>query len=192
MIAGKHHRADTLPVPIDGSRMYFMRYSTDPYILHWNDTFAGTLPALQPHGAGAVEDAGATYDVTQNADHYEISGMRPKDKRHLVRFTFNPAFPDVINLRDGAQLDGAFHIDFEKSMGSMGGVYQVRRSGDQVNIELHPAGGWLPGVRQWSVRLMFFVVKLFKNWPKTYRWTATLDVSQPGAPQLHSQWSRCA
>jgi hypothetical protein len=43
-------------------------------------------------------------------------------------------------------------------------------------------------VRKWSVRFMFFVVKLFKNWPSTYRWTATLDLSQPDAPQLHAQW----
>ena len=73
-------------------------------------------------------------------------------------------------------------------MGTIDGTYHVQRRGHEVKIELHPAGGWQPGVRKWSVRFMFFIVKLFKQWPKTYRWTATLDLSQPGAPQLHSHW----
>lgn len=188
VIADRRHKADTLPVPIDGTRMYFMRYSTDPFILHWNADFTGALPTLRPSGAGPIEDGDAIYELIRNGDHFEISGLRPRDQRHAVRFTFAPAFPDVVNLREGAQVNGTFHIDLEKSMGSIGGVYQVQRRGDQVKIEVHPAGGWQPGVRKWSVRFMFFVVKLFKQWPKTYRWTATLDLSRPEAPQLHSHW----
>lgn len=188
LIDGKRHQPDTLPVPIDGARMYFIRYATDPFILHWNVTAEGPLSALTPSGALSVEDDGAVYDLRENGGHFEIAQLRPRDDRHKVRFTFTPAFPDVVNLRDGAQITGAFHIDLEPSMGSIDGVYQVQRHGPHVTIEVHPAGGWRPGVRKWPVRLMFFIVKLFKNWPRTYRWTATLDLSQPGAPQLRSHW----
>jgi hypothetical protein len=190
VIQGKHHKADTLPVSIDGTRMYFMRYSTDPFIIHWNKDFAGLLPALHPSGVGPIEDDDAIYELVQNDGHFEISSLRPRDQSHAVQFTFSPAFPDVVHLRESAQVSGTFHIDLEKSMGHIAGVYQVQRCGDQVKIEVHPVGGWQPGVRKWSVRFMFFVVKLFKQWPKTYRWTATLDLSQPDAPQLHARWTR--
>ena len=188
VIEGQRHQPDTLPVPVDGTRMYFMRYSTDPFILHWNPNFAGALPALHPTGPGSLTTGDTIYDLIQNGDRFEIGGLRPTDQRHAVHIAFTPAFPDVANLQDGAQVSGTFHIDLEKSMGTIDGTYHVQRRGHGVKIELHPAEGWQPGVRQWSVRFMFFVIKLFKQWPRTYRWTATLDLSQPGAPQLHSHW----
>jgi hypothetical protein len=192
VIDGRRHKPDTLPVPIDGTRMYFMRYSTDPFILHWNMEFTGTVVALRPSGTGIVEDDDVIYELVQNGDHLEISGMQPRDDRHAVHFTFTPAFPDVVNLQDGVQVSGTFQIDLEKSAGSIDGVYQVQRRGHEVTMELQPAGGWQPGVRKWSVRFMFFVVKLFKNWPRTYRWTAILDLSRPDAPHLRSHWEHCA
>jgi hypothetical protein len=192
VIAGKRHQPDTLPVPIDGTRMYFIRYSTDPFILHWNKDFTGAMPSLRLLEKGLAADESAIYELIRNGEHFEISGMQPQDDRHAVRFTFTPAFPDVVNLRDGAQASGTFHIDLEKSAGSIDGVYDVQRRGDEVIIELQPTGGWQPGVRKWSVRFMFFVVKLFKNWPKAYRWTATLDLRQPDAPHLCSHWERRA
>jgi hypothetical protein len=192
VIEGRPHKADTLPVPIDGTRMYFMRYSTDPFIVHWNPDFEGVLPASQPAGAGSFTVGDSIYELSENNHHFEISGMRPRDDRHAMHFTFTPAFPDVVNLCDGAQVSGAFHIDLEESAGSIDGVYQAQRRGHEVMIEVHPAGGWQPGVRKWSVRFMFFVVKLFKNWPKMYRWTATLSLTQPDAPHLRSHWERRA
>lgn len=187
-IAGRQHKADTLPVPIDGTRMYFMRYSTDPFIMHWNVEFAGWLSAVQSARPGPVEAGDAVYTLCQNAKHYEISEMQPRDQRHKISVAFTPAFPDVVNLRAGVQVSGTFHVDLEKAAGSIDGVYQVQRHADEVRIELQPTGGWQPGVRKWSVRFMFFVVKLFKHWPKTYRWTATLNISQPDAPHLRSRW----
>jgi hypothetical protein len=192
VIEGQHHKADTLPVPIDGTRMYFMRYSTDPFIVHWNPSFEGVLPALRLNTAGQAEDQTAIYDLSRNGEHFEINGLRPKDQRHAAHFTFTPAFPDVVNLRDGAQVSGTFHLDLEESAGTIAGVYHVQRSGHEVTMELHPAGGWQPGMRKRSVRFMFFVVKLFKNWPRMYHWTATLDLNQPDAPHLRSHWERHA
>lgn len=190
VIDGKRHKPDTLPAPIDGARMYFVRYATDIFVLNWNETYDGPLPPLQPWGAGPCEDRDVMYDLVENAGHLEISKMRPKNARHDVRFSFAPPIPDVANLRDGAQTSGEVTIRLEESMGQISGVYEVRRSGDQVRMTIRPDGGWQPGAQKWSVRLIFFLARIFKNWPKTYEWTAVIDVSRRAEARMTSQWRR--
>ena len=192
-IDGKSHQPDSLPAPVDGSRMTFVRYSTDPLILNWNEAYDGSLTPLQPQGAGELEDRGVIYNLVEHAGHFEIQEMRPvkaTEAGHEIRFSFDPPFPDVAGLRDGTQAGGDFTVWLEESMGRIDGVYQVRRSGSRGEIEVHPNGGWHPGVRKWSVRIMFRLIPLFKNWPKSYRWTARLDLSQADAPRMESGWSR--
>jgi len=45
-VAGRSHRADMLPLPIDGNKMTFIRYSTAPLIATFNPAFSGTLPTV--------------------------------------------------------------------------------------------------------------------------------------------------
>jgi hypothetical protein len=189
-IDGKQHKPDPLPALIDGSRVYFMRYSADPYILTWNEAYNGPLMPVQAAGAGTFEDGDVIYDLIESGGHLVIDAMRPAGAHHDVRFRFNPPFPDVTRLRDGAQVSGDFTIDLGPSMGQIEGVYRAHRSGSQVHIQVHPAGGWRPGVRKWSVRLIFRLVPLFRNWPKTYRWAATIDLSQGQLPLMTSRWER--
>jgi len=66
----------------------------------------------------------------------------------------------------------------------------VERHGAQVQMSLHPSGGWRPGVRRWSIRIIFLLVSLFRKWPQWYRWQATLDLSQPDAPHLQARWEK--
>jgi hypothetical protein len=189
-IDGRHHKPDTLPVPMDGTWIYFLRYSSDPFILTWNEAYEGALSPLPLQAAGTCEQQGVIYDLEENTGHLELRGMRPAGAHHDVRFRFNPAFPDIASLRDGIQLNGDFVVDLEESMGRIEGTYTVSRSGSQVTIEVHPRGGWRPGVRKWSVRLIFLIVPLFKSWPKSYRWTATVDLSDEDVPVMTSRWER--
>jgi hypothetical protein len=188
--AGRNHRPDSLPVPMDGSWMYFIRYALDPYILNWNSAYDGLLDLLQPPGTGEFSYQGAVYELVQNANHFEISSMRPENGSRDVQFTFEPPFPHLTRLGDGVEVHGAFTIWMGETMGSIDGHYQVYRHGNQVEIEVHPSGGWHPRVHKWSVWFMFRVVPVFKNWSKTYRWTAKVDLSQPDAPKMRSSWNR--
>jgi hypothetical protein len=69
-------------------------------------------------------------------------------------------------------------------------VYALQRSGNQVKIDVQPRGGWHPGVRRGSVRIIFFLVRLFTQWPKTYRWDASIDLGQGENPFMKSSWTR--
>lgn len=202
-IDGQSYTPPNLPVPMDGTGMTFVRYSPDPFIVNWNENYDGPLTALRPGEAGpaAGADSSFIYDLVENTGHLEVAAMRPAaaaaQTGHSLEFTFDPPFPDLAGLADGAgapgtPVEGRFSILFDAALGRIEGVYAVARRGSQVSIVLQPSGGWLPGIRKWSVRLMFFIVSIFKGWPKTYRWEATLDLSQEGTPHMTSKWSRIA
>ena len=180
-IAGRRITPDTLPVRIQGQAVYFSRYSSDPCLLHWNPVYQGKLALQQPGGKGSYEYDGIQYDLSDNRGVLEIFGMRPANCPHEVRFTFNPAFPDIRCMRGGEKVQGEFTIWLEESMGRIGGSYQVKRSGGQVEIEMQPRHGWRPGRLSGAVGLMVNLIPVFRNWPRRYRWRAVVDVGEDSA-----------
>ena len=189
-VDGKTLKPDTLPMPIDFSRVFFTRYATNPFVVTWNATHNGPLTPLDPGQAGTYDDQGVIYDLVQNDGHFEIARMRGRGEKHEITFAFTPPVPDVAGLKDGTHLEGAFTIACEASTGTVSGVYRVRRHGDQVELVVHPSGGWQSKPRKWSVKLLFRLVPLFRHWPKTYVWTARIDLGTAGAPLMHAAWER--
>ena len=180
---------DTLPIPINWQSNYLTRYAADPFLVEWNPNFDGALTRLQPQGAGSFEHAGMVYDLMDNNGHWEIQGLRLQNDKHAVQIHFNPAFPDAAALQDGAQARGSFSIDMEASIGKINGTYSVQRSGDQVKVQVIP-GVWQPTERDLFVNALYLFVPIFKSWPSTYQWDASIDLSQPEQPMMRSAWSR--
>lgn len=189
-IDGRQHQLDLLPAPIDGTRMYFVRYSPDPFIVLWNESRDGTLTPLDVDADRAVDADGVVYEISDSAGQPGIKAFEAHSDRHQVRFAFDPPFPNVVNLHDGAQTEGTFSIDLEKAIGRITGSYRVQRRADCVEISIRPEGGWQPRINKLSLWVMFTVAKVFKGWPKSYQWHATVDVSQPAAPVMRSRWQR--
>jgi hypothetical protein len=65
----------------------------------------------------------------------------------------------------------------------------VQRSGDQVKVQVIP-GVWQPTERDLFVNALYLFVPIFKSWPSTYQWDASIDLSQPEQPKMQSAWSR--
>jgi len=61
----------------------------------------------------------------------------------------------------------------------MTGEYLIQRQGNRVQMQMIPNGGWQPNEEKWTVRLIYRMASDFTNWPKTYRWTAVLDLTDP-------------
>lgn len=189
-IAGRSHQPDTLPAPIDGARMYFTRYSPDPFVVLWNENHDGPLNGHAWDGGGTLEADGVRYDLHDAGDGLAIRAMRAGSDRHTVAFTFDPPFPHLPGLRDGERRAGTFSIDLEPCIGRIDGTYTVARAGDRAEITIHPSGGWHPRVTKLSLWIMFRAVAIFKAWPKTYQWRATVDLGAPDGPHMRSGWSR--
>jgi hypothetical protein len=188
-IDGRLHRPDSIPMILDGARVHFVRYAADPFIVTWNEAHNGPLTPLTPQAGQARQD-GVVYDLVERDGHPEIQRMRLANDRHELTITFDPPVPDVVCLKAGVQLEGSLTLVCEEASGVISGTYRIVREGAQVHLTIDPAGGWQPNERKWSVRLIYRLAPVFTQWPRSYRWSATIDISDPAQPVMQSRWQR--
>ncbi|MDD4192721.1 MAG: hypothetical protein PHI28_15405 [Mangrovibacterium sp.] len=184
------HKPDTFPIPIDCSKNYFTRYSLDAFNVDWNKNFKGPLSPLIPGDKHEAEEKGISYEYEKNKGHCEIKRISAKNRKHTIRIDFSPAIPDIVCLREGIGLNGGFSITTDKTKGTIRGFYQLKREGNEIDIEVRPDCGWEPNESRWVLRFLFFVVKVFKEWPKSYVWTSKIKLDDVSQPIMESSWKR--
>ncbi|CAN5550291.1 hypothetical protein BH23BAC4_BH23BAC4_10520 [soil metagenome] len=200
-IDGRVHEGDSIPLILDGARVHFLRYSADPFIVTWNPrsvSRAAILHGVTAHRSGTMEAeaAGNRYDLIDHVGHVEIQRMTRGDGRHQVVIDFEPAFPHLLALRDEVDVSGRFRITSEPQAGTVVGTWRVSRSGDRIDLELSPNGGWTPGEAPPMARVLFRTVSMFRQWPTTYRWRGSLAVPADAARaprdglSMTSRWER--
>lgn len=189
-IDGRRHKPDTFPLPLDGSRVYFMRYSGDTLLVDWCVAQSGPMSPLIGEGDAWVDSSKVIYDFVETDGHKEIRRMRTMHSHHHVSVDFTPPFPEITCLRDKVVVDGHFVISGDESAGEVSGTYRVSRCDDEVQVTMNPHGGWNPRPKTLFLKMLFRVAKIFRNWPKTYQWTAKVKLNGAGAPSLESRWNR--
>lgn len=190
-INGKLHQIDRLPIPMDGTRMTFIRYSPKPLIAMFNPAFDGELSCLAAM-TGKEKVGSAANDVSlvwKDGIPY-ISSIRFNNEIHPVELRFNNPFPDILTLEENTSLKGRFEIEADRSTGRITGHYMVEKQGGQTKIVLIPSGGWKPRPDKLSLRFLFTVAGVFKKWPATYEWTATVWEQDEGSYHMVSGWKR--
>jgi len=188
-IGEKIHQPDSMPLPLDWTSMYFSRYSPDPLILTFNPAQDAPLEpvALQDNGGGYVKSN--QYEFSLNDDKLEIVRINALYLHHQVRLNFSPAFPQINMIKDGADVSGKFTLTGHPSTGKITGEYKVSKYDGNIQIRLAPTGGWQPNEKKWSLRFLYTVAKIFKNWPKTYLWKGEISKDEDGL-KLVSKWER--
>jgi hypothetical protein len=178
-----------LPLPIDFTRMTFARYCPDPLIAKLNPAFDGVRSAFEFNEVLTLERGDQTVELVMNLDVPEIRSISANYKHHTLSLTFEPAFP---NLRafTGSKAEGRFEISGDPSTGFIRGGYGVALNGDRLEIELIPSEGWIPNADKLSLRFLFSVEPMFKQWPTTYRWTAKLGRETETEFRMRSDWER--
>ena len=193
-INGRTHKADTFPFPMNGSRVYFMRYSADTFLVDWCPSQS---QALEPLGTGPNRERKqlmgpnhTTYELSEEESAPAFSRISTSRKDHTFTAQFQPPFPEVTHIPDQVSLSGRFILGAEASAGEIIGTYEVSRKGEEVEVTLHPGGGWQPKPTTLFLKFFFTVVKIFRQWPKTYRWTAKITLQDGAAPFMESRWER--
>lgn len=189
-IAGREHKVDKIPLLVDGSKIYYIRYSIDPFLVKWNVAGLETLYPLELSGKLQIQDKDTTYDLIDNKGHYEIKQMSIANEKHSLTVYFKPAVPDIVCIHDGASLKGKITIASEKTTGTVSGEYELSRYGSKIKMKVHPNGGWKPNEPKWSMKLLYVAIPMFKNWTKTYIWTAEIELNEKGQPTMNSEWKR--
>jgi hypothetical protein len=195
-VDGTRQKIPKLPVPMGGGRVYIARYCADPLIAFWNPAQQGPLPGAAVDGPGAVTMAGVEYEVVEDNGRYALAAMAAGRPGHAayparqVRVTFDPPLPNVTELADGEAIAGRFTAASAPEAGRVSGTWAAERRGRQATLRLRADDGWQPGEPSLTPRLIFFLIRPFKQWPKTFEWTATIDLDGDPAPTIDSRWRR--
>jgi hypothetical protein len=184
------HKPDTFPLPIDCASNYFTRYSADTFNIDWNKNFQGQLLPLFPGKDNRTEDSNVSYELVINRGHYEIRQMSATNKKHRINIDFSPPVPDIACLRDNLKMDGGFTITTDGSAGYIRGEYHVRTRDQEIEMSLHPDKGWIPGDKRLILKFLFMIARVFKDWPKSYEWNATINFGNTLYPFMKSSWKR--
>jgi hypothetical protein len=190
-IGNKIHQPDRLPMPIDWASMYFARYSPQPVIATLNPAFDGVLPEIKIEpGQEQVKEGELIYAIEWENQLPKLKTIIKNNKIHPIQMSFNPAFPNLDHLTSGSPVNGTFVITGHPSTGSISGNYLVCPNKEGAIIVLIPSKGWKPRPTKLSLRVLYTVGKIFKQWPTTYRWEAKIDKSTEEGWYMKSNWTR--
>ena len=188
-IDGRSHRPDVIYFPIDWSIMYFTRYTPDPLVMFFNPAFEGPVSTLAVTGEAQVIEEDIIYEVDYLGETPLLKAIQRETDGRSVRLSFAPAFPNL-SAFEGPSVSGDFSIKGEPALGEIRGNYTVTRVDDELKIILVPSGGWIPRKERLGLRILYAIVGLFRNWPKSYRWTALVHETQDGQLHMDSSWER--
>ena len=167
-----------LPVRMNGMHIYLARYSLEPIISNWNNSYSGNLnPILSNTSELKVKNENLIYDILNNEGYYEIKKISGKDEvGHTISFEFSPAIPNLVALKSNMNTKGKFSCCIDERKGIFAGEFYISRVGDIISLSIQPIKGWQP-----------FPGKL---WLKTYKWNAEIDIFEKNNIRIQSNWYR--
>lgn len=189
-IDGKYHMSDKLPVKMDRTKMYFMRYSPDPVIATVNPAHNGYMQPVSLNDKTDFDVKTERVHLLRKEDRTRIHSISRDYKDHTVMMTFDPPFPNITEIKQGEEIRGKFRIYGDRSTGKVSGVYSIKEKDGEIFIEMNPSGGWKPRPDKFSLRMMYTFAGVFKNWPKTYYWKARIYFEDNQHPFMQSYWER--
>lgn len=189
-INGRTHKADTFPFPLNGSRVYFMRYSDDTFLVDWCPAQSQALELLIGEGNKLNGPNGTLYELLEYQNCPAFARISTNRKNHSFTAEFNPPFPEITHIADNTSVSGEFVLGSDESAGVLRGTYEVSRSGEEVEVTLNPSGGWEPRPKTHFLKFLFNFIKIFRQWPKTYLWTAKIKLNEGAPPIMESRWTR--
>ncbi|MDR4988931.1 MAG: hypothetical protein RG741_08870 [Bacteroidales bacterium] len=82
-----------------------------------------------------------------------------------------------------------FFIRAHPSTGRISGRYAVEMMDEKITVVMIPDKGWRPRPNKLSLRFLYTVARIFKQWPKTYEWTAHIEKDNQDF-RMTSAWKR--
>lgn len=153
-INDKSCKIQKFPVKINGVKGYNTKYTMEPVIASWNMEFSGELTPVSIKNESVV--------VIDNAGNYEIKKFVGMQGNHNIQFSFSPAIPDLINLKNQSDIKGKFSLAIDEISGIIAGHYTITKWNNQIKMTIKPTEGWspIPG----------------KAWMKKMEWNAAIEL----------------
>lgn len=183
-VEGRARSIARLPLPIGGRRCLMARYAEALVCLVNPDD--GQTHTRRP-AAGARTPSAPAVDVVDRRDGRGVAVVRVGRGDHTCAALFDPPLPDPRSLATHAQRSGDLLLQAD-DVTQLRGRYGLRRDGDRVELVVDRFRPWRTRTRR-PLLAALFRLPVFRRWPTTYRWEATLDLG--GEPELlDSRWIR--
>jgi hypothetical protein len=185
-VDGQSRTISRLPLPIGGRRCLMARYDLDAMVCQLNPTWV-TDPSQKPAGATGSSPHGeqALVDVDGQP---ALAGLQVRRGAHSCAVRLDPPLPDPATVPLSTRLQGSMQLQADGST-QLQGRYELERTDEQVTLVLDRIGPWRTRQRR-PLLAVLFRLPVFRRWPTTYRWEATLDLTASPESGWTSRWSR--
>jgi hypothetical protein len=160
-------------------RRRLVKYTADPTVVVVNRAHDGPSGAASTLALGGVEVASGVPGITS---------LRAGSGEHTANLGLEPALPDLTSLASGVRVRGVWRLGVDDDPTVVGGTWTASRSGERVDLVLDVTRGWRPKGLPLLMAAVTRVAPVFRRWPTTYRWTATVTLGNE--PTLRSRWER--
>jgi hypothetical protein len=160
-------------------RRRLVKYTAAPTAVVLNPAGDGPVDAVDPRTPGNVR-----FDGMSN----RIESLQARTAGHCAGLVLEPAFPDIARLRPDVLATGDWRLAIDDNPAVVGGTWTVERRQDHVHVFLDVTRGWRPRGQPPLMAAVTRVAPVFRKWPTTYCWSATITLGDP--PLLSSRWER--
>jgi hypothetical protein len=160
-------------------RRQLVKYTADPTVVLCNRARTGPVFTVDPRAPGTVELAPLSTGIV---------GMQAHGGGHAARLELEPALPDLAQLRPGAPVEGTWRLGIDGDTAVVGGLWAAERRRDCVDLVVDVTRGWTPKRLPLLMAAVTRVAPVFRTWPASYRWTATVQLGDQ--PTMTSRWER--
>jgi hypothetical protein len=185
-VDGEARSIARLPLPIGGRRCLMARYDAEVMVCLLNPASVQAPARVRVNGAGAP--AAPDLEVVAVGDGHAIAAVRVGRGGHTCAARFEPPLPDPRSVHEGSRRAGDLLLQADDRT-QLRGRYELTRAGDLVELVIDDFGPWRIRVRRPPFALLFRL-PIFRRWPTTYRWRASLDLGAGQDGRLDSRWVR--
>jgi hypothetical protein len=185
-VDGEARRVPRLPLPVGGRRCLMARYDPDVLVCQLNPDHVRVptrVPARATRGGRAPG-----VDVVEVAGAIGIAAVRVGRDGHTCTASFDPPLPDLRSLPPSTRWRGELRLEADLTT-ELRARCELTRTGDRVEVVVDGFGPWRTRLRRPPLALLFRL-PIFRRWPTTYRWQATLDLAPAPEGRLDSRWTR--
>jgi hypothetical protein len=198
-VDGSARTIPRLPLPIGGRRCLMARYDLDVLVCQLNpdEVTAPTRVPARPTGwgptAGWAGDSGGVGDtgdveVVEVDGQHAVAAVRTGRDGHVCAAVLDPPLPDLRTLAADERLSGTLTLSADGAT-VLRARYGVTRTDDHVRLAIAGFGPWRSRHRR-PLLAVLFRLPIFRRWPMTYRWDATVDLVAEPEPRMRSRWTR--
>lgn len=187
-IDGQVVEVDPFAFPKDFQARYYVEFSTDSVVTNFNEAGRYTLEQVQIDEDGIARGEHNTYlyETTKN-DLYKLKRITVDHETNPVEVTFDPAFPNHQEVKEGRPIYGEFEIVPSGEAGSLKGKYNVVHQQGKAVINLSFPENWNTPKGANIERVINSMTPNIKSWYRTYQCTQVVKLENMDTTV---QWKR--